>query len=246
MNYKWHYDKLITRAQNRSILPNEYKEKHHIVPRCMGGSDDAENLVYLLAREHMIAHLLLMKMNPKNMDLVTAVLKMSKQCELNSNGFEMARKRFSEMMKTEHNPMHKDNPESEKRRAALSKRQTENNVATRPEVQLKMSQIKKEYFKNNPGPNKGKTASVKTREKQAIAASKRTGKNSCRRKQYNLVSPEGKVYYCDGELMKTIKELNLSSAPLKKFKGSVVPQETREWYNTELRINTAGWLLEEI
>lgn len=39
----------------------EYRENHHIRPRCLGGSDDAENLVSLSARQHFIAHWLLWK-----------------------------------------------------------------------------------------------------------------------------------------------------------------------------------------
>lgn len=67
MNYQAHYDNLINRAVNRVV--EGYTEKHHIVPRCMGGSNDKSNLVVLTAREHFIAHLLLAKLhgapNPK-------------------------------------------------------------------------------------------------------------------------------------------------------------------------------------
>lgn len=40
----------------------EYTEKHHIIPRSLGGSDDPSNLVVLSAREHFICHWLLTKM----------------------------------------------------------------------------------------------------------------------------------------------------------------------------------------
>lgn len=39
-----------------------YVEKHHIVPRSLGGDDSKSNLVFLTAREHFICHLLLIKM----------------------------------------------------------------------------------------------------------------------------------------------------------------------------------------
>ena len=38
-----------------------YKERHHIIPRCVGGTDEHTNLTYLTAREHYFAHLLLAK-----------------------------------------------------------------------------------------------------------------------------------------------------------------------------------------
>lgn len=63
MNYQKIYNDLISRAQAREPL-SEYKETHHIIPRCMGGSDDKENLVELTAREHFIAHAILSKIYP--------------------------------------------------------------------------------------------------------------------------------------------------------------------------------------
>ena len=55
---KW-YDKLIDRARNRTI--EGYVERHHIVPKSLGGTDEESNLVALTAREHLIAHMLLVK-----------------------------------------------------------------------------------------------------------------------------------------------------------------------------------------
>lgn len=60
MNYQNIYNLLINKATARSNL-NGYKERHHIIPRSLGGNDDTENLVDLTAREHFIAHLLLAK-----------------------------------------------------------------------------------------------------------------------------------------------------------------------------------------
>lgn len=62
MNYDKIYDLLITKAKTRSICTETYYEKHHIIPRCMGGSDDPDNIVLLLPEEHYLAHQLLIKM----------------------------------------------------------------------------------------------------------------------------------------------------------------------------------------
>lgn len=62
MNYEQIYKQLIDRAQTRVLTG--YKERHHIIPRCVGGSDDASNLVDLTAREHFIAHKLLCEIYP--------------------------------------------------------------------------------------------------------------------------------------------------------------------------------------
>lgn len=59
MNYKQIHDSIIDRAKTR-VLPKEvYTERHHIIPRCMNGSDDKSNLVDLTAKEHFIVHKLL-------------------------------------------------------------------------------------------------------------------------------------------------------------------------------------------
>jgi hypothetical protein len=62
MDYKKHYNILIERAKNRIL--NGYSEKHHIIPRCMGGIDDPSNLVRLTPEEHFVAHQLLVKIYP--------------------------------------------------------------------------------------------------------------------------------------------------------------------------------------
>ena len=76
MNYELIYEQLVTRGQNRSVLEG-YKERHHIIPKCMGGSDDPENLVDLTPEEHYLAHLLLVKIHPKNRRLIRAAMIMS-------------------------------------------------------------------------------------------------------------------------------------------------------------------------
>lgn len=57
---RW-YNQIIERARNRSMAI--YTEKHHIQPRSLGGTDKADNLVNLTAREHFICHWLLTKIH---------------------------------------------------------------------------------------------------------------------------------------------------------------------------------------
>lgn len=61
MNYQKIYDSIINyRIDNQ---PEGYNEKHHIIPRSFGGTDDVENLVRLTPREHFICHWLLTKIH---------------------------------------------------------------------------------------------------------------------------------------------------------------------------------------
>ncbi len=56
---KWYY-KIIGRATSRTL--SDYYERHHIIPKSLGGSDLPDNIVSLTAREHFICHRLLVKM----------------------------------------------------------------------------------------------------------------------------------------------------------------------------------------
>jgi len=58
--YNW-YNQITNRARNRIL--KDYTETHHIKPRSLGGTDAADNLVDLTAREHFICHWLLTKMH---------------------------------------------------------------------------------------------------------------------------------------------------------------------------------------
>lgn len=61
MNYQRVYNLIIENRKSNPIMG--YVERHHIIPRSIGGSDASENIVKLSAREHFICHLLLTKIH---------------------------------------------------------------------------------------------------------------------------------------------------------------------------------------
>jgi hypothetical protein len=67
MNYQKIHDSLIDRAKNRKL--EGYVETHHIIPKCMNGTNESNNLVELTAREHFLIHWLLHEIYPNNTDL---------------------------------------------------------------------------------------------------------------------------------------------------------------------------------
>ena len=69
MKYELIYQNLINNARNKTY---DIFETHHIIPRCMGGSNIESNLVKLSPREHAFAHLLLVKIHPSVTMLVHA------------------------------------------------------------------------------------------------------------------------------------------------------------------------------
>ena len=100
MNYTKHYDLLINRARNRTI--SGYTEKHHVVPSCLGGSNNKENMVSLTAREHYVAHQLLVKMNPDHYGLIKAanmmICKSANQERSKNRLYEWLRIKHSKIM----------------------------------------------------------------------------------------------------------------------------------------------------
>ena len=87
MNYQKVYHQIIDRAQkeNREYGKQVYYERHHIIPKCMGGEGKVTqwrthpNIVILTAREHFICHWLLCRIYPENRKLAHAFWFMSKQ-----------------------------------------------------------------------------------------------------------------------------------------------------------------------
>jgi hypothetical protein len=57
---KW-YNQITARGQSR--VTDQRTESHHIIPKCLGGSDDASNLTNVTLREHFICHWLLTKIH---------------------------------------------------------------------------------------------------------------------------------------------------------------------------------------
>ena len=99
MQYKKQYDILIERARVRGS-PVGYREQHHIVPRCIGGGDEKENLVYLTAKEHYVAHHLLY-MHYKTPQLAYAWFSMTwrsdnQERHITSNQYERAKRVMAE------------------------------------------------------------------------------------------------------------------------------------------------------
>ncbi len=76
-DYEKEYKKLIKKARKRQL--KGFCERHHIIPRCMGGGNEPENIVKLTTKEHYWAHYLLAKIHPNNEKLRYAFYMMCTQ-----------------------------------------------------------------------------------------------------------------------------------------------------------------------
>jgi hypothetical protein len=74
MNYSKIYDDLMEKARQRGKLTRGNRERHHVIPCCMGGS--CGEVLHLLLREHYLAHALLTKIHPENHGIILAYLMM--------------------------------------------------------------------------------------------------------------------------------------------------------------------------
>jgi YD repeat-containing protein len=99
MDYKQIHDAIIDRAKTRNL--EGYKERHHIVPKCMGGSNDKSNIAELTAREHFIVHKLLCEIYPTHQGILKAYFAMAmlqknqRKFSLTSREYEYLRSEFS-------------------------------------------------------------------------------------------------------------------------------------------------------
>jgi hypothetical protein len=150
--YTTWYNNIIATAKSR-VLPNEvYTEKHHIIPKSLGGNNSENNLVDLTAREHFICHLLLPKMltgiNKRNMSFaIWAMLnrdhsKNKSRYKVNSYRYESIKKQVAGAI----SQLHKGKTVSTETRAKQSAKAT-----------------------GRISPNKGKSMSEDQKNKLSIA-----------------------------------------------------------------------------
>lgn len=109
MNYEKIYQELISkgklRGSKRSL--SYYTEEHHVIPRCMNGSDDKNNLVALLPREHFVAHRLLTKIYPevKGLHYAVNLMRYNKGVKLTSRTIATLRENNAKAFSGKNNPM---------------------------------------------------------------------------------------------------------------------------------------------
>ena len=127
MNYFKIYENLCLKGREDRLL--DYSEKHHIVPRCMNGTDEDDNLTVLTYREHYMAHYLLTKMYPENSGINYAFLCMLRKHNhgrlLSSHMYDTIKRNFAYYKRhycTLPNPGTTENS-----RNSARKRMTENN-----------------------------------------------------------------------------------------------------------------------
>lgn len=164
MNYLNSYTSIIENAKtvNRKRTKFEYFENHHIVPKCVGGTDETSNLVLLTAKEHFVCHHLLTKIynDPKLKFAFWAMCnQMSgrREYKINSATYNQAKENFA----IENSKRHSGKKMPKSHSIASSKRWRENNphkpgenshlfgIPRTEDVKGRISKTKKSYPENN-------------------------------------------------------------------------------------------------
>jgi len=130
MNYEKIYNNLMKSRENRYKKEGEYYENHHIIPKCLGGSNDKDNIVSLTFREHYIAHLLLTKIHRSHSGINYALLCMIRKQPtgeriMTSKIYENIKRNYKDFKKkhcTLPNPGTSDNSRNSARTRMLDKK----------------------------------------------------------------------------------------------------------------------------
>jgi hypothetical protein len=197
MNYQQIYDNLIDRAARR--ISEGYVEKHHIVPRCLGGTDSKENIVNLYPEEHYLAHLLLCKLNDGNSKLLYAAMNMTSGAMINNGkrnnkAYGWLRRQYAESMSGDNNP-NRRNPEIQKKAGLkrVGQKRTE-------ETRARMSAAQK-----------GRTFTEETKRNMAIAAKNRPPVSEDTRKKLSVKS-KGRIGPWAGKTMSAETKAKMSAS----------------------------------
>jgi hypothetical protein len=137
MNYKKIYQNIIHNAKKRTI--SGYYEKHHIIPKCIGGDNKKTNIVQLTAKEHYICHKLLCEIHPSENKLKWAFWRM---CNIGPHKNQIRNYRIT-------------SNEYERIKIEISKIQSERAKNYSPELRLLISKKSSESRKGKPSIKKG-------------------------------------------------------------------------------------------
>ena len=191
MNHRKIYESIIENAKskNRKKLkknhPNYiYYENHHILPVCLSGNNEKNNLVLLTAREHFICHKLLTYIYKGNRKIACAFHKMSfgnhnDKYKISSKDYAYARELISLTLISNETRKKLSDATKGENNAQWGKPGFATGHRHSIETKIKMSDDHKGEKNSQWGKkgelstNWGKTASEHTKQKQSVSQKKR-------------------------------------------------------------------------
>jgi hypothetical protein len=97
-HYQKRYDKFIDSLREQEI--SGYTERHHILPKSLGGANAKTNIIKLTPRQHYIAHWMLWKIHGGAMTRAFFLMSHEdRNHRINSKTYSLAREKYSEEVK---------------------------------------------------------------------------------------------------------------------------------------------------
>jgi len=169
--YTKHYTLLIEKAKNRTLPKGQYKERHHIIPSSLGGSNYKDNKVWLTGREHALCHWALLKMTAGDdrAKMSYAFNGMNAENEFQQRYHSRIITRAYERHRIEHAKVHS---ERMKGKTAWNKGipQTEEHKEKNRQAALQRAPKSEESIQKWKESRKGYKHSAETKEKQSLAS----------------------------------------------------------------------------
>lgn len=233
MNYKKIYEHLMDKAKQRN-LENVYFENHHIKPKCIGGNDFTENLVKLTAKEHYMAHHLLIKIY-KNTEfygkLICAFRFMSVDSH-NGNRIHLKDYEYIRRLYSENHPM-KDKNISKKVGIGVKKFHKKLSKEEKKEFGQKISKGLRKYFDELSEEDKIKISQKMKNLQNDIIKNKR--KNSIIRYYLNENKEQKKERLKKQKEVHTEESYQKVSNSLKKFINELSDKDKNKRLENSLR-----------
>ena len=147
----------------------KYFERHHIIPKSCGGTNETSNLVLLTAREHFVCHILLTKFTTghQQIKMMHALKQMLRKSPSNigrtSRSFALARIMVAQATSIQF----KNKPKSARHKEKISAANSDKPKSL--EAKRRMSESRKQFLSENPHPHTGKKRSKETCERISLS-----------------------------------------------------------------------------
>jgi len=209
MDYTRIYNQIIEHAQTHKL--EGYIEKHHIVPKCMGGLDVKENIVELTAREHFLCHMLLCEIYPQEYKLKHALFLMAIGKQKVKEKTYVIGSRVYERLKEEYSTMLTGKKQSQETKNKKSKSMLS---VWDGKTKEEMSEIGQKIWSTR---RKNGTDKIQPEHAEKISQSLKGRKITWDRKRNKIVMQ----YDLEGNIIKEYESQNLASRETKIQQGDI-------------------------
>lgn len=186
-------------TRGRFACGDRYHERHHILPKCIGGGNEEENLVDLFSKEHFIAHKLLCLENPDNRKLLSAWWRMCNWQDRNKEfyeptpeEYEEARIAFVKSRTGENNPMYGKHLSDETKKKMSDSRKGK---YTGEDNHMYGQHLSEEAKKRISEANTGRIVSESARQAVSKANASRVWSEESKQKLSNTISGENHPWF---------------------------------------------------